>query len=560
MSDSMEENLTAIASFRKSYPISFSLYDDDDQNVIYIDDKPTDRIVRLEIVNSSQQNVELENLSGNASKDNYHFELKFRPGTLSTASLQKIDLTEESTSNWSLAKSLPSTNGHPVSLYLLLKTTDKTLASNGKIDLTLQNVGADISGGSRGTRVELKYHKLKYQNDSIEISGSRVEHLSIVNHRGKKNIPLHAGFVASNTVLNDGNSESDLTLRITNVSKDKAISLNPKGSKAPSEFIISFEYETKETGPWDKPWAVGTINDLGKVALSEPKDWEKTPESGQGESHEWIFTPQDNKTSLMAGETIQIQIKGVKSLLPSGQANLYVRYKNIPGYWDGELVCSIEKAPLLYCEQNVGIGTTSPASKLDVNGEMRASIYYDKDDTSFFLAPKSTSKVKRIDISAGDNNNAINARNNGNGYTTINVTNEGDGCAIHANNKGSSFAAISAENHGSYYDFYSHGNQHYGSASSIKLKENVYPIKEALDKILNIQGVYFTWKESGKNDLGFIAEEVGKQIPEAVTYGEDGYAVGMSYDHVIPVLVEAVKEQQKMIQNLIEIINELKRY
>ena len=94
--------------------------------------------------------------------------------------------------------------------------------------------------------------------------------------------------------------------------------------------------------------------------------------------------------------------------------------------------------------------------------------------------------------------------------------------------------------------------------SSIRLKKNIRPLEGALEKVLHLNGVYFTWKESGKEDLGFIAEEVGKVIPEAVTYEEDGeYASGMSYDHVIPVLVEAVKEQQALIDRQAEALDAL---
>ena len=60
--------------------------------------------------------------------------------------------------------------------------------------------------------------------------------------------------------------------------------------------------------------------------------------------------------------------------------------------------------------------------------------------------------------------------------------------------------------------------------------------------------------------MGFIAEEVGEVIPEAVTYEEDGtYAYAMSYNHISPVLVEAVKEQQVLIEKQHQRIDELQR-
>ena len=69
---------------------------------------------------------------------------------------------------------------------------------------------------------------------------------------------------------------------------------------------------------------------------------------------------------------------------------------------------------------------------------------------------------------------------------------------------------------GSTFDFYAAGNgANYGAASSIRWKKNVRPIEKALDKVLRIRGVSFDWDEAHgcKPDIGFIAEEVGKQVP-----------------------------------------------
>ncbi len=100
--------------------------------------------------------------------------------------------------------------------------------------------------------------------------------------------------------------------------------------------------------------------------------------------------------------------------------------------------------------------------------------------------------------------------------------------------------------------------KNYGNHSSIRWKKNIRPLKGALDKILNIRGVYFTWKETECHDLGFIAEEVGDYIPEAVSYENDTeYATGISYNHVIPVIVEAVKEQHTILQKIQERMNKL---
>lgn len=88
--------------------------------------------------------------------------------------------------------------------------------------------------------------------------------------------------------------------------------------------------------------------------------------------------------------------------------------------------------------------------------------------------------------------------------------------------------------------------------SSIRWKEDITPIGDALSKVLAMRGVFFNWKmdHGGYHDIGFIAEEVGHVVPELVNWEQDGeYALGLKYDRVTALLVEAVKEQQRQIDS-----------
>jgi uncharacterized membrane protein len=93
-----------------------------------------------------------------------------------------------------------------------------------------------------------------------------------------------------------------------------------------------------------------------------------------------------------------------------------------------------------------------------------------------------------------------------------------------------------------------------GSPSDRKLKENIKPIEKALDKVSKLKGVSFDWKESDsyskvKEDYGFIAQDVKKIVPELVR--EDGGGMlSLQYNGITPIIIEAIKEQQKMIQEL----------
>ena len=93
------------------------------------------------------------------------------------------------------------------------------------------------------------------------------------------------------------------------------------------------------------------------------------------------------------------------------------------------------------------------------------------------------------------------------------------------------------------------------AVSDYRLKENIEPIKNALDKVLNLNGVTFQYKKENdrKKYIGLIAQEVEKVLPEVVFKKDDYY--GINYKLVVSTLIEAVKERQKQIENLKERLN-----
>lgn len=96
--------------------------------------------------------------------------------------------------------------------------------------------------------------------------------------------------------------------------------------------------------------------------------------------------------------------------------------------------------------------------------------------------------------------------------------------------------------------------------SDPRLKRNISNITSALDKILSLNGVHFTWIEhdrlgrSGKADVGILSTEVDKVLPEAVikdTLEIDGVKYEqVAYDKLIPLLIEAVKELNTKVETL----------
>jgi len=89
-------------------------------------------------------------------------------------------------------------------------------------------------------------------------------------------------------------------------------------------------------------------------------------------------------------------------------------------------------------------------------------------------------------------------------------------------------------------------------SSDISLKKNVLSLDNALGKVLALRGVSFGWKDSANEkgtQIGLIAQEVEKVYPEIVSVGANGKK-GVDYSALVAPLIEAVKEQQKQINEL----------
>jgi hypothetical protein len=85
--------------------------------------------------------------------------------------------------------------------------------------------------------------------------------------------------------------------------------------------------------------------------------------------------------------------------------------------------------------------------------------------------------------------------------------------------------------------------------SSRRWKTNIQTLDGALAKVEQLRGVSYDLKDSGKHEIGVIAEEVGAVVPEVVTYEKNGTdAQGVDYSRLTALLIEATKQQQKLIQ------------
>jgi hypothetical protein len=86
------------------------------------------------------------------------------------------------------------------------------------------------------------------------------------------------------------------------------------------------------------------------------------------------------------------------------------------------------------------------------------------------------------------------------------------------------------------------------------LKKNILEIENSLERILQLRGVEFIWKdfvfperEPNVSDLGFIAQEVREIFPDLVTEGEHGL-LSVKYGNMLAVIVDAIQKQTKLIE------------
>ena len=102
--------------------------------------------------------------------------------------------------------------------------------------------------------------------------------------------------------------------------------------------------------------------------------------------------------------------------------------------------------------------------------------------------------------------------------------------------------------------------------SDAKFKKNLLPINDSLEKVLGMKGLSYEWKTDeyieksfpeGRH-YGVIAQQIEKVLPEVVNTAPDG-TKAVAYTEIIPVLIEAIKEQQKQIDELKKRLVELQK-
>jgi hypothetical protein len=389
-----ERAINADVYFTKN-PLNFQFYYQRNDtiniaNTVFLEDGDPPQNLYLEVFNESSNSIKFKSLAdsrpnerlpivnsdepNSASEMQSHFylvwdiDLDFKPS----------DIEIEETDDWLVSYEETT---YSLYMYFLRKTThvlagkDSPNKSDSRIKLTFKNLTAN-NRLIKSSNVVFYYGGksrlvLVQNNNNPEVALTDQQHQSksiyVTNDPQKLNIPLQFRLLGSDCILNNGSTLNNLQLKIINSppsTNTRPILPLTKNSK----ITISFK-------KGDSPEALLKENDqLGslKVVETTTSNWTLTYVQN---STKWEFTAKTNRQIGAEGEVITLSITDLVTNSASGLGYLYIDYQNIGSYPDGRLVVPIEKTPLLYKGQQVGIGTTDPSAKakLDVKGNIRLS-------------------------------------------------------------------------------------------------------------------------------------------------------------------------------------------
>ncbi|MEH1945275.1 MAG: tail fiber domain-containing protein [Nostoc sp.] len=162
---------------------------------------------------------------------------------------------------------------------------------------------------------------------------------------------------------------------------------------------------------------------------------------------------------------------------------------------------------------NVGIGTKTPSEKLEVDGNLKVS-------------GKIFGKISRL--------------TSDNGSYFIALQDDRNLCICNTSNGSPAWCSGS-------------------NVSDINFKTEICEISNSLEKLLSLRGVSFYWKDKTmgeSREIGVIAQEVEQVFPELVKVISDEQRF-VQYEKFVPILIEAIKQQQQLISELREDIKHI---
>ncbi|MCO6358758.1 LamG-like jellyroll fold domain-containing protein [Roseivirga pacifica] len=452
----------------RSFPLDFKLGSKDagaDSPIMFIENKGDGENLDFHIINKASKSLYIP--PSDAAIDaisNYHFQLRFRPGILSTNYVTKHTKSSSgstaaepllNSSFWSTLLSEDSANNMLMSfLYTgdtskeLSDRTSKELTPGEELPLKIEKVNASATGGSKNTNVEFKYRGIDFgalTSSAPQIEGYRMQNISIVNHAGSKEISLRAEIVGVSGIMTYHKTtganapQNDLMFTLVNTDTDDldlGTSTSPDGAttftlsvdvQPENEFMDWALFAQGEGNPvvvLDVIGVVRSFDGTNTITLRSPlttaldanttikidgvsdtvtvgtngapagaytipvttnaqtipdgavitpttglNSWTLSPNSSvpavANNQMQWTIT-NASVESFAQGKGLTFLLKGIECSLPAGSSTITIGYSNIPGHWDGSFALPVQKSPVAYNENLMGINTQEPKANLHI--------------------------------------------------------------------------------------------------------------------------------------------------------------------------------------------------
>ena len=271
-----------------------------------------------------------------------------------------------------------------------------------------------------------------------------------------------------------------------------------------------------------------------------------------------------------------------------------------PGVYNNPNFCIGSEGIIEFVTGNVQRAYVDSSYNLISNGSVRGTIFYDQNNTGYYVDPNGSSVTYNhlnyilsfggVGGDSGVGNQAYNVYQIGGSWTypypdlgigyhtgiRIGAYYGYNGTRFYNNHDWSTQIGSFGDgdnNLRSYYDIIAY-------ASDRRLKENIRPIENAVEKVKTITGMVFDWKDmvrdlgfepNAKTEVGVFAQDVEAVLPQAVTvapfdydWKKPGQSISgeryltVKYEKLVPLLIEAIKEQQNQLDELHNMIKDLK--
>jgi hypothetical protein len=270
-----------------------------------------------------------------------------------------------------------------------------------------------------------------------------------------------------------------------------------------------------------------------------------------------------------------------------------------PGVYNGGYLMLGSESYIEFVTQNVQRAYVDSSNNLISNGSSRGTIFYDQNNTGYYVDPNGGSNVLNFttrslyfagvggDSGAPTDAYAIYQVSGGWGYPYPDL-----GIGYHTGIRIGAYYGYNGtrffNNHdwGTQIGSFGDGDNNFRSyydiiayASDRRLKENIRPIQNAVEKVKTITGMVFDWKDmvrdlgfepNAKTEVGVFAQDVEAVLPEAVSiapfdydWKKPGQSISgeryltVKYDKLVPLLIQAIKEQQDQLDELHDLIKGL---